>query len=224
MAHRRRPARRGRALQPTANRLPESIIRAFARDPAPATAGRAFGSSPAIGSGEAATQTTSANAAAQAPSGESLLLAPQAIRRPPAPGACRCLPGRCILPGMPIVSPANRGEPATAPHVAAAGASVVRRLHHCGISSRLRRDRYDRAHAHPGSVPGGTDFLSGGVHLSRTTGRWRVCLLGCRPEHVLLSERSIVTVPRHIPADERIRIRTCRSGGPAASGEIRSSQ
>src|SRR5271166_2858685 len=68
------------ALQPAANWLPGSVIRAFARaaGPAPATAGRASGSSPALASGAAATQATPAGAAAQAPSGESLLLAPAA--------------------------------------------------------------------------------------------------------------------------------------------------
>ena len=75
------------ALQPTANWLPESIIRAFARDtpsgPAPDTAAAPSTPAPALGSlaalgivGEAATQTTTAGAAAQVPSGESLLLAP----------------------------------------------------------------------------------------------------------------------------------------------------
>ena len=70
------------ALQPAANWLPGSVIRAFARDaaagPGPATAGRASGSSPALASAEAVTQATPAGAAAQAPSGESLLLAPAA--------------------------------------------------------------------------------------------------------------------------------------------------
>ena len=81
------------ALQPTPDWLPDSIIRAFAPDPAagpaPATAAKpaapaaAPGSLAALGSlaapgiaGEAATQTTAAGAAAQVPSGESLLLAP----------------------------------------------------------------------------------------------------------------------------------------------------
>ena len=84
------------ALQPTANWLPESIIRAFARDtaprPAPATAAAcparlplpapALGSLAALGiAAEAATQTTAAGAAAQAATGESQLLPPpQAIR------------------------------------------------------------------------------------------------------------------------------------------------
>ena len=81
------------ALQPTPDWLPDSIIRAFAPDPAagpaPATAAKAAapaaapGSLAALGSvaalgiaGDAATQTTAAGAAAQVPSGESLLLAP----------------------------------------------------------------------------------------------------------------------------------------------------
>ncbi len=124
-------------------------------------------------------------------------------------------------PAVASMSPANermscrpsarREEPATAPHMAAAGTGMARRLHPRGICSGLRRDRHDRAHTHPGSVPGRTDFPSGGVHLSRATGRWRVCLrvclLGCRPEHVLPGERSNVIIPGHIPAGERVRIR-----------------
>jgi serine/threonine protein kinase len=67
------------ALQPAANWLPESIIRAFARGaapgPAPAASDAALGSSAAPGYGEAATQTTAASSAAQAATGESQLLA-----------------------------------------------------------------------------------------------------------------------------------------------------
>ena len=113
-------------LQPTPNWLPESIIRAFARDPAagpaPATAGMGLGSNPAIAFGEAATRTTAANSAAQAASGESLLLAPAgappAMRRPPPRGACRCLPGARCLPGVRIVSPR---QPEGTGHGAAGG-------------------------------------------------------------------------------------------------------
>ena len=75
------------ALQPTSNWLPESIIRAFARDtasdPAPATPAKpatpaaALGSLAALGiAGQAATQTMAAGSAAQVPSGESLPLPP----------------------------------------------------------------------------------------------------------------------------------------------------
>ena len=77
------------ALQPTENWLPESIIRAFARDtkagPAPVASGapaRAATPAPALGSlaalgfvGEEATRTTAARSAAQAGTGESQLLA-----------------------------------------------------------------------------------------------------------------------------------------------------
>ncbi len=79
--------------------------------------------------------------------------------------------------------------------MAAAGAGVARRLPGRGSCSRCRRDRFRRAHAHPGSVPGGTDFLSGGIHVRRTGCPCRVCLLiwllVCLPEPVLVSERSI---------------------------------
>ena len=78
------------ALQPTANWLPESIIRAFARDtasgPAPATPSTpaaALGSLAALGFvGESATQTTAAGAAAQVPSGKACSWRPQAISGP----------------------------------------------------------------------------------------------------------------------------------------------
>ena len=80
------------ALQPTGNWLPESIIRAFAREtkagPAPVAAGAAGAAArsatpaPALGSlaalgfvGEEATRTTAARSAAQAGTGESQLLA-----------------------------------------------------------------------------------------------------------------------------------------------------
>jgi len=73
------------ALQPTTNWLPASIIRAFAPGAAsgpvsatPAAAlgsGAALGSAAALGFGEAATQTTAARSGAQAPTGESQLLA-----------------------------------------------------------------------------------------------------------------------------------------------------
>ncbi len=65
------------ALQPTADWLPESIIRAFAGapvpGPVPATGARPAGPGQ---SGEAATQTTSANAAAQLTSADGLLMVP----------------------------------------------------------------------------------------------------------------------------------------------------
>ena len=85
------------ALQPTADWLPESIIRAFARDtpPGPASATAAKSAAPAAAlaglaavgiAGEAATQTTAADAAAPVPSGESLLLAPAGNPQTPARG------------------------------------------------------------------------------------------------------------------------------------------
>ena len=96
--------------------------------------------------------------------------------------------------------------------MAADGAGVDHRRHDRGWHSRFRRDLFHRGeHAHPESVPGGTDFLSGGIH-ARADGRprrvWlRVLLLGCLPERVLLGERSIVIVPGHVSADERVCIR-----------------
>ena len=71
------------ALQPTPDWLPESIIRAFSQDPAPATPASpatpaaALGSLAALGiASQAATQTMAAVAAAQVPSGESPPLTP----------------------------------------------------------------------------------------------------------------------------------------------------
>jgi hypothetical protein len=89
------------------------------------------------------------------------------------------------------------------------------RRHDRGGGSRFRRDLLRRGeHAHPDSLPGGTDFLSAGIHVRRTW--WcprrvwlRVLLLGCRPERVLLGERStvIVIVPGHVAVGERVCIR-----------------
>ena len=99
--------------------------------------------------------------------------------------------------------------------MAAAGAGVARRLPGRGGCNRFRRDRFQRAHAHPGAVPGGTDFLSGGIHDRRTGLPGRICLgdclLICRPERVLVGEHSIVIVAGHISVGERvfIRIRAC---------------
>ena len=122
------------ALQPAANWRPESIIRAFARDPAsgpaPATAGRGFGSNPAIAFGAAATGTTAASSlagssAAQVPSGESLLLAPAGTPQGATSGSMPLPPGGTHPPeGTVWSAPARRKEPAAAPPVAAAGAGA----------------------------------------------------------------------------------------------------
>ena len=108
-------------------------------------------------------------------------------------------------------APARRKEPAAAPLVAAAGAGVARRLPGRGGCRRFRRDRFQRAHAHPGSVPGGTDFLSGGIQVQRTGLPCRVWLLVCFSERLLVGERSIVIIPGRISVGERvyIRIRAC---------------
>jgi hypothetical protein len=94
--------------------------------------------------------------------------------------------------------------------VAAAGAGVGRRLPGRGGYSRHRRDRFRPARAHPGPVPGGTDFLSGD-HARRTEFPGRACLcaclLACLRERVLVGERSIVTIPGRISAGERVGIR-----------------
>ena len=110
------------ALQPTADWLPESIIRAFARDtaprPAPATP---VTPAPALGSlaapglvGEPATQTTAAGAAAQAATGESqLLAAPAGNSLTAASGSRPAPPGDKPPPGgaYPQPSPDERRRP-----------------------------------------------------------------------------------------------------------------
>jgi hypothetical protein len=101
--------------------------------------------------------------------------------------------------------------------VAADGAGVDHRWHDRGGRSRFRRDLFRGGeHAHPDSLPGGTDLLSAGIHVRRTW--WcprcvwlRVLLLGCLPERVLLGERSTVIVPGHDAAGERACIRACLS-------------
>ena len=117
------------ALQPTANWLPESIIRAFARDTAPrpapatataapatpATAAPALGALAALGiAAEAATRTTAAGAAAQAATGESqLLAAPAANALTATAGSTPAPPGDMPPPGgaYPPSSPAERKRP-----------------------------------------------------------------------------------------------------------------
>ena len=93
--------------------------------------------------------------------------------------------------------------------MAAAGAGADRRLPGRGGGSRCLPDRFQQARAHPRSVPGGTDFLSAGIHARRTglPCRVRVCLLICLRERVFAGERGIVIVPGRISAGERVYIR-----------------
>lgn len=83
--------------------------------------------------------------------------------------------------------------------MAAAGAGVDHRRPYRGIRrSRFRGDRFHRAHAYPGSVPGGPDFLTDGTRVGRTDGFQRACF----PAGVRLADRIIV--PGHISAGERV--------------------
>ena len=104
-------------------------------------------------------------------------------------------------------SPSQRKEPAAASLVASTGAGVARRLPGPSSCSRCRRDRF-QGHTLTGSVPGGTDFLIGGIHVRRTGLPCRVCLcvclLVCLRERVLVCERSIVIVPGRISVGERV--------------------
>jgi hypothetical protein len=84
--------------------------------------------------------------------------------------------------------------------VAAAGAGVDRWLPGRGGRSHFRRDRIHRAHAGPGPVPRGADFLIGGSHAGRRDALRRARLT----VHILLTERIIV--PEHISAGQRARI------------------
>ena len=119
------------ALQPTANWLPESIIRAFARDaqagPAPATAAApapapgslaalaALGSAAALGSvAESATHTTVPGAAAYAATGEGqILAAPAGHPLTATSGSLPPTPGGTPPPGgaYPQPSPDERNQP-----------------------------------------------------------------------------------------------------------------
>jgi hypothetical protein len=123
------------ALQPTANWLPEPIVRAFARDaqagPAPATAAApapapgslavpgsvaALGSLAALGSvAESATQTTVPGAAAYAATGEGQLLAaaPASHSLTATSGSLPVPPGDKPPPGggYPQLSPEERNRP-----------------------------------------------------------------------------------------------------------------
>jgi hypothetical protein len=64
-----------------------------------------------------------------------------------------------------------------------------------GGGSGSRHDRFHRAHAHPGSVPGSADLLTDRIHVGRTDALRRVYLSGCvlliEPGCVLLIERVI---------------------------------
>ena len=122
------------ALQPTANWLPESIIRAFAGDSAPDPGGGAaagfgaepasarsrlrrgagFGAGAAVGAvlefGEAATRTTAARADARESSGESQLLAPAGTSQAAASGSMPPPPGNTYPPGDAYRQPPPAGR------------------------------------------------------------------------------------------------------------------
>jgi hypothetical protein len=84
------------------------------------------------------------------------------------------------------------------------------RRHDRGGHSRFCRDHSHRGKdAHPESVPGRTDLLSGGIiHLRRPRRVWLRVLLRCRPERVRLGERRSVIGPGHVSAGQRAGIRT----------------
>ena len=73
-----------------------------------------------------------------------------------------------------------------------------------GGHSYFRRDRFQQAHAHPGSVPGSTDFRTDRIHVGRTDALRRVYLPGC----VRLAEGIVerIVVPWHISVGGRVGI------------------
>ena len=163
------------ALQPTANWLPESIIRAFAQDatsgpgrpPHAATPASALGGLAALGFGEASTQTTAASAAAQVPSEESLLLAPAGnpqtgtSKSMPPPGDT--YPPRDAYPQPRLARGTGRGA-ACCGHWCWRGSSAALSWHPQPVS----RDRSHRAHVYPDSLPRrGLTSTRGGIHARR---------------------------------------------------------
>jgi len=83
--------------------------------------------------------------------------------------------------------------------VAAPGAGVDHRRHYRGVRRRrFRGDRFYRAHAYPGSIPGGPDFVTGGTRVGQTDSLQRACLAA----RVHLGERIIV--PGNISAGQRV--------------------
>jgi serine/threonine protein kinase len=105
------------ALQPTGNWLPESIIRAFARDaapgPAPAASDAVLGSSGALGYGGALGSSAAASSAAQGTTGESQLLAPAGNSLTAPSKSMPLLPGGTPPPGgaHPQPPPGGRNRP-----------------------------------------------------------------------------------------------------------------
>jgi hypothetical protein len=83
-----------------------------------------------------------------------------------------------------------------------------------GGRSYFRRDRFHRAHAHPGSVPGSTDFLIDRIHVGRTDvlrgvylrGRVRLIERIVGPGHISVGGCVRIPIGVLIPADQ-VRIR-----------------
>ena len=83
-----------------------------------------------------------------------------------------------------------------------------------GGCSHSRRDRIHRAYARLGPVPGGTDFLLGGIHAGRTDALRGTCLpsrflLGERiivPGRTSVGERVCILIGAFVPVADRIRI------------------
>ena len=84
-----------------------------------------------------------------------------------------------------------------------------------GGHSYFRRDRFQQAHAHPGSVPGGTDFLIDRTHVGRTDVLRGVYLRGCvrligrivGPGHISVGGCVRIPIGVLIPAADQVRIR-----------------
>ncbi len=207
------------ALQPTPDWLPESIIRAFSQDPAPATPATpaaALGSPAALGSlaalgiaGEAARRRGGDTDCGGRRRGAGTQ------RGKPAPNPRRqsadrhleehaATSGYVSSRGYVSSALARREEPAAAALAAATRAGAAHRRPHRGIRRRFRRDRVHQARARRDSVPGGTAFPTDGINVGRTDDLWRVCLPVCLAARVPVSE--LITAPGHIPVAERISI------------------
>jgi hypothetical protein len=84
-----------------------------------------------------------------------------------------------------------------------------------GGRSYFRRDRFHRAHAHPGAVPGSTDFLIDRIHVGRTDVLRGVYLRGCvrlierivGPGHISVGGCVRIPIGVLIPAADPVRIR-----------------
>ena len=148
-------------------------------------------------------QTTTAGAAAQVPSGESLLLAPAGHPETATSGSMPASPGDTYPPGS-----GYRQSPPPAsnrPRRRLVLAWVIGGLIAAAAAGFAVIAFTGGNPLHPDSLPGRTDFLSGGIHVRRAGRPRRICLPVRFPERVLLVERIIV--PGLVRAGDHARVR-----------------